>query len=82
MGSEADAVVSHDALNPDTMCPIEAQCVEEKVQARAAFFIGQDFGVSDARAVVDRQMQILPAYPTAVALALAVTGDARNGRAF
>src|SRR6202047_1503549 len=58
------------------MCPIEAQCIEEKAQARTAFFIGQDFGVSDARAVVDRPMQILPAYPTAVALALALTGDA------
>jgi hypothetical protein len=47
--SEADAVVRHDTLNPDTMRPIEAHRVEQEAQARAAFLIGQDLGVSDAR---------------------------------
>src|ERR1019366_3631122 len=38
--------------------------------------VGQDFRVSHAGMVVDRQMQIFPADPAAVALALAIAGDA------
>src|SRR3982074_2318904 len=76
MGSEADAVIGHDALDLNAMGPEEAQRVKEKTQAGGTFFIWQDFRVSDARVVVDRQMQIFPADPTAVALALAITGDA------
>lgn len=55
---------------------MEAQCVEEKAQAGAAFFIGQDFGVGDTRVIIDRQVQVLPAAPAAVALTLSITGDA------
>jgi len=42
-GSEADAVVGHDALNLNAMGPEEAQRVEEKAQAGETFFVGQDF---------------------------------------
>src|SRR5437016_5869658 len=74
--SEADAIVSHDPLHLDAMGSEEAQCVKQKAQTRAAFFVGQDFRVSDARVVVDGQMQIFPADPTAVALTLAIASDA------
>jgi hypothetical protein len=74
--SEANAVVGRDTLHLNAMGPEEAQRVKEKAQAGATFFVGQDFGVSDARVVVDGQMQVFPADPTAVALTLAVAGDA------
>src|SRR5207302_10899939 len=75
-GSEAGTVVGHDALNLNAMGPEEAQRVEEKAQAGATLFVGQDFRVSHAGVVVDRQMQIFPADPAAVALTLAIAGDA------
>src|SRR5258706_5213450 len=75
-GSEADAVVGHDALNLNAMGPEEAQRVKEKAQAGATFLVGQDFRVGHAGVVVDRQMQIFPADPAAVALALAIGGEA------
>src|SRR5258705_11919029 len=74
-GSEADAVVGHDALNLNAMGPEEAQRVKEKAQAGATFLVGQDFRVGHAGVVVDRQMQIFPADPAAVALALSIGGD-------
>src|SRR5258708_5920623 len=75
-GSEAGAVVGHDAIDLDAMGPEEAQRVKEKAQAGSTFFIGQDFRISDAGVVVDCQMQIFPTDPAAVALALAIAGDA------
>src|ERR1700722_20202519 len=45
-------------------------------QAGASFFVGQDFGVGDARMVVDRQMHRLPSDPAGVALAVPVASDA------
>lgn len=74
-GSEADAVVGHDALDVDAEASKETQGVEEKAQAGGAFFVGQDFRVGEARMVVDRQMDILPTDPPGVALAGPVTGD-------
>src|SRR6516165_3579278 len=62
-------------MNLDAVSAIEAQLVEEKAQAGASFFIGQDFRVGDARMVVDGQMQIFPADPAGVALAGPVAGD-------
>src|SRR5215475_9259212 len=73
--AEADAVVGHDPMDLDAVSTIEAQRVEEKAQAGAAFFIGQDFRVSDARMVVDGQVQIFPADPAGVALSGSIAGD-------
>src|SRR5260370_39858126 len=76
-GSEAGAVVGHDAIDLDAMGPEEAQRVKEKAQAGSTFFIGQDFRISDAGGVVCCQMQRFPTDPSAVAFALAISGDAR-----
>ena len=74
-GSEAGAIVRHDALDLDAEASKEAQGIEEKAQAGRAFFVGQDFRVGEARVVVDRQMDILPADAAGVALAGPVAGD-------
>src|SRR5260370_345648 len=50
-GSEAGAVVGHDAIDLDAMGPEEAQRVKEKAQAGSTFFIGQDFPISGAGGV-------------------------------
>src|SRR5579863_3820126 len=71
-GAEARTVVGHDAVNPDAEVAKESQGVEEKAQAGRAFLVGQDFRVGEARMVVDRQMQRLPAHPPSVALTGAV----------
>ena len=63
-------------MDSDAEASKEAQGIEEKARAGRAFFVGQDFRVGETRMVVDRQMDVFPADPAGVALAVPVSGDA------
>jgi hypothetical protein len=54
----------------------EAQRVKEKAQAGTTLFVGQDFGVSHMRVIIDCEMQVFPADAATAALPFAVAGDA------
>jgi hypothetical protein len=58
------------------MRPEEAQRIEDKTQAGATLFFGEDLQISHTRVIVDCQMHVLPADAAAVALAFAIAGDA------
>lgn len=54
----------------------DAQRVKEKAQAGTTLFVGQDFGASHTRVIIDCEMQVFPADAATVALPFAVAGDA------
>jgi hypothetical protein len=75
-GSIARAIVGHHPSNRDAEALVVGQgCLQEGGGA-LFLLIGHDLRESDARSVVDADMDKLPADATAVALAGAVAGDA------
>ena len=74
--SEAATIVSHDTLHLDALGSEEAQRVKEKAQAGTTLFVGQDFGASHTRVIIDCEMQVFPADAATVALPFAIAGDA------
>ena len=75
-GSEARAIVGHDALDLHAEASKEAQGVEQETQTGASLLVRQDFRIGKPGVVVDRQMHIFPADPSGLALAGALAGDA------
>ena len=73
-GDIARAVVGHHALDPDALAPEPAQGADQEAGHRLALLIRQDLDVSQARGVVDRDVDELPA--STLALAAPVAGDA------
>jgi hypothetical protein len=63
-------------MDPDPVRPEEAQRIEDKTQAGATLFIGEDLQICHVRVIVDCQMHVFPANAAAVALAFAIARDA------
>jgi hypothetical protein len=63
-------------MDLDAVVSEEAQSVQEETDAGAAFLIGQNFRVGEARVVVDREVQVLPPHPAGVALSGSIPSNA------
>src|SRR5215218_9748041 len=60
-GTVGRAVVGHDALDGDAVTGVEGDCALEKRDRGDGLLIGQDFDVSQARRVIDADVDELPA---------------------
>ena len=72
------SVAGHDALNADAeLCVVDHRGLQEGDSTGLAL-ICLDLGISDARGVVDADVDVLPTHAPAVALSPAITGDAMS----
>ena len=76
MRFKGGTVIGHDAPDPHTVRPEEAQGIAQEDQAGQARFIREHFGIGQAGMVIHNQMQDFPSRAALVALALAIAGDA------
>jgi hypothetical protein len=75
-GPVARAVIGHDALDANAEAGIVSKGSQQEGGGAVFRFVGPDLGEGDARGIVDRDMDELPANAAAVALAGAIASDA------
>src|SRR5579872_5700009 len=76
VGFEAGSVVGHDAIDLDAVASEEAQGIQQELDGGLALLVGEDFAIGEPGVIIDGEMEILPSLAPAIALALAVAGDA------
>src|SRR5919198_1042597 len=75
-GFVAGAVVGHDALDANAEAGIVSKGSQQEGDGAVFRLVGPDLGEGDARGIVDRDVDELPADTAAVALAGAIASDA------
>jgi hypothetical protein len=73
------AIVGEDSFDGDAVAAIEGDRATEEADCGRCFLVAKDLGVGEAAVVVDRDVDVLPAFLALVASVVAAAGHSVSG---